>query len=109
MTPKLRVLISTGQAYPPSTICHVNGEPVSVKNDKFEGKIAVYVKHFEGEGKAGDGDQYFGKRQDMTYGIVVRGHFLDSPTADEVVFGNVFEQPIRDSLPWGTAIATKFM
>lgn len=45
----------------------------------------------------------------MTYGIVVRGTFLDGPTADEVVFGNVFERPIRDSLPWGTSVAVKFM
>jgi hypothetical protein len=28
---------------------------------------------------------------------------------DDLVFGNVFERPIRDSLPWGTSIATKFM
>jgi hypothetical protein len=50
-----------------------------------------------------------GGRSGMTYGIVVRGKFLDAPTADEVVFGNVFERPIRDSLPWGTAVAVKFM
>lgn len=28
---------------------------------------------------------------------------------DDLVFGNVFERPIRKSLPWGTGIATKFM
>lgn len=37
------------------------------------------------------------------------GRYLDNPLADDVFFGNVFEYPIRDSLPWGTSIATKFM
>lgn len=45
----------------------------------------------------------------MSYAIVVRGRFLDEPMGDEVVFGNVFEKPIRDSLPWGTSVAVKFM
>lgn len=128
MAPRLRVLISTDQAYPPTTVCHVNGPAVPIETPGFKGTLAVFVKGFEGEGKAGAGEQYFGIRDDMTYGIVVKGeyrflrrarnlskaadslgHFLDSPNADDVVFGNVFELPIRDSLPWGTAIATKFM
>lgn len=37
------------------------------------------------------------------------GKFLEDLTADEVVFGNTFERPIKDSLPWGTSVATKFM
>ena len=40
---------------------------------------------------------------------VVTGKYLDDPNADEVIFGNVFEGPIRDSLPWGTSVAVKFM
>lgn len=37
------------------------------------------------------------------------GRYLDNPDGNDVLFGNVFERPIRDSLPWGTSIATKFM
>jgi len=37
------------------------------------------------------------------------GKFLEDVDADQVLWGNVFEHPIRDNLPWGTAIATKFM
>ena len=37
------------------------------------------------------------------------GKFLEDVDADQVLWGNVFEHPIRDHLPWGTAIATKFM
>ncbi|TXT09029.1 hypothetical protein VHUM_02503 [Vanrija humicola] len=110
MAPKLRVLISTnGAAYPPTAVCAVNGAPAAVRTANFEGEISVFVKGFVGEGGAGDGAAYFDERPDMTYGIVVRGRYLDNPSGDDVLFGNVFEHPVRDSLPWGTSIATKFM
>ena len=37
------------------------------------------------------------------------GRFLEPITADDLLFGNTFEHPIKNSLPWGTAIATKFI
>lgn len=37
------------------------------------------------------------------------GRYLDGVNGDDLIFGNVFERPIRNSLPWGTAIATKCM
>lgn len=43
----------------------------------------------------------------LTIGYI--GNFLEDLTADEVVFGNTFERSIKDSLPWGTSVATKFM
>lgn len=93
MAPKLRVLISTDEAYPPTTVCRVNGPPVPIKTKGFEGELAVYVKGFEGEGKAGEGEAYFGVRDDMTYGIVVKGecrsrlHFTDNAQACERLGG----------------------
>lgn len=38
-----------------------------------------------------------------------QGRFLKPTSADDIMFGNVFEKPIRDSLPWGTAIAMRFI
>lgn len=74
MAIKLRVLVSTNKAYPPTTLAHVNAEhPTRIKTDKFDGEISVFVKDFAGEGKAGDGEAFFGPRNDQTYGIVVRG------------------------------------
>jgi hypothetical protein len=35
------------------------------------------------------------------------GRFTEQVSADELMFGNVFEKPIRDSLPWGTSVAQK--
>ncbi|KAL7423607.1 hypothetical protein Q5752_001188 [Cryptotrichosporon argae] len=110
MAPALRVLVSSSSAYPPTTVVAVNSpEPTPLRTPGFEGSIWVFVKDYSGEKRAGDGAVYFDKRKDMTYGIVVRGRFLDEVDADDVLFGNVFESPVRDHLPWGTSIATKFM
>ncbi|OCF31969.1 hypothetical protein I317_03113 [Kwoniella heveanensis CBS 569] len=112
MAPRLRVLIPSkgGKGYPPTAPCPVNAtEPTPLITDGFEGSIWVFVKGYNGDHKAGDGDEYFKGRDGISYGIVVKGKFKDDFNADEVLFGNVFEKPIRDNLPWGTSIATKFM
>ncbi|ODN97946.1 hypothetical protein I350_07583 [Cryptococcus amylolentus CBS 6273] len=114
MAPKLRVLVSTPDSpgYPPTTPIPVNSpSPSPLSTPGFEGHIWVFVKDYSGAHLAGDGAEYFAEegREGMTYGIVVKGRFREEVGGDEVVFGNVFEKPIRDSLPWGTSVATKFM
>ena len=139
MAPKLRVVISSPTSpYPPHEPIHVNSpNPTPLKTDQFEGEISVWIKGYEGDHKGGEGDEYFGQegREGMTYAVVIRGmsspssslsrgptckigevvgrlmigKFLEDVDADQVLWGNVFEHPIRDNLPWGTAIATKFM
>jgi hypothetical protein len=106
----LRVLVSGSSAYPPTKPIIVNSStPTKITTSTFDGEISVWIKDYAGDKSGGDGSAYFFKRSSMTYGIVVRGKYLDDPTADDVVFGNVFERPIRDSLPWGTSVAVKFM
>ncbi|WVW84290.1 hypothetical protein I302_106321 [Kwoniella bestiolae CBS 10118] len=112
MTPKLRVLISSDNAYPPTTPCPVNSlKPTRIDTEGFSGDIWVFIRGYNGELKGGEGEGYFGVRgrEAMSYGIVVRGKYKTPFNADNLVFGNVFEKPIRDNLPWGTSIATKFM
>ncbi|WVR06751.1 hypothetical protein IAU60_003786 [Kwoniella sp. DSM 27419] len=112
MTPKLRVLIPAkgGKGYPPTRPCPVNSDqPTPLVTDGFEGDIWVFVKGYNGDHKEGEGEKYFNGRDGISYGIVVKGKFKKDLSAEEVVFGNVFEKPIRDNLPWGTSIATKFM
>ncbi|OXG17580.1 hypothetical protein C367_05068 [Cryptococcus neoformans Ze90-1] len=112
MAPKLRVLVSSSSAYPPAAPIPVNSTtPTPISTPGFEGNVWVFVKDYAGDHKEGDGKEYFQNdgRGGMTYGIVVKGKFLEDLTADEVVFGNTFERPIKDSLPWGTSVATKFM
>jgi hypothetical protein len=75
MAPRLRVLLSSpSAAHPPTEPCPVNSPtPTKVTTDGFDGEISVWVKGFEGDEKAGDGNEYFGVRGGMTYAIVVRG------------------------------------
>jgi hypothetical protein len=138
MAPKLRVVISSSSsAYPPHQPIDVNSpKPTPLETSSFKGEISVWIKGYEGDHKGGEGDEYFGQegREGMTYAIVIKGmslffslslsrkmeeeieggrlmigKFLEDVDADQVLWGNVFEHPIRDNLPWGTAIATKFM
>ncbi|KIR26386.1 hypothetical protein I309_04725 [Cryptococcus deuterogattii LA55] len=112
MGPKLRVLVSSSSAYPPTAPITVNSStPTPISTPGFEGNVWVFVKDYAGDHKEGDGKEYFEEdgRGGMTYGIVVKGNFLEDLTADEVVFGNTFERSIKDSLPWGTSVATKFI
>ena len=74
MAPKLRVLISTSGAYPPTTECTVNSTtPTPFSTPSFDGDVSVWIKDFTGDNKGGDGHEYFDQRPGMTYGIVVRG------------------------------------
>ncbi|KAJ9095212.1 hypothetical protein QFC19_007667 [Naganishia cerealis] len=104
MAPVLKILHPEGDAaYPPVEPVHVNSTtPVPITTNAFDGEMSVWVKDYRGLQKKGDGMEYFGERgrESMTYGIVVR---------DDILFGNVFEKPIRASLPWGTSIAMRFI
>lgn len=39
--------------------------------------------------------------------LIFSGRFLKPTSADDCVFGNTFDQPIRDRLPYGTSLAVK--
>ena len=38
---------------------------------------------------------------------VLPGRFLQTHSADDIIFGNVFDRPLK--LPWGFGAALKFM
>ncbi|KAL1739192.1 hypothetical protein HDZ31DRAFT_49775 [Schizophyllum fasciatum] len=90
-----------------------------IKSDDFEGRIVTCIKDFHptmGEQSEGgattpkdDGDWYFGRadRQGVTWSIQVQGRFLKPHPASEILFGNVFDRPLK--LPWGSGAALKFM
>ncbi|KAF8627916.1 hypothetical protein AX15_004178 [Amanita polypyramis BW_CC] len=80
-----------------------------VSSDLFKGEIAVYIKYFTDK----DGDMrhsdYFqrGDRQGITWSIQVSGRFLEPQSADDILFGNIFDRPLY--MPWGSSAALKFM
>ncbi|CED83829.1 Protein of unknown function DUF1769 [Phaffia rhodozyma] len=117
MAPKLRVLGSSGSDAP-KVLSPNSSEPTHVSSDRFEGDILVRIKDFSGESadgkerKSPEGETGFftaGEREGSSWSIFVKGSFKEEINADDLVFGNVFDKPIRDSLPWGTSVALKFM
>lgn len=131
MAPTLKVLLPTsGSAYPPTEPSQVNSvKAIPIETPGFKGEISIWVKDYNGLHKKGDGHEYFEQngRKNNTYAVIAKGEwkeshrrcyrlmtlsagrFLKPISADDILFGNVFEKPIRDSLPWGTSIAMKFM
>ncbi|KAI0077345.1 DUF1769-domain-containing protein [Panus rudis PR-1116 ss-1] len=124
--PHLRVL--AGPSLSPHDLqpVHVNsGVPVDVSSDAFEGRVAVYIKGFGDEcgGTLGEkgieecgrvtGKKYFaerereGKGKGVTWSIQVQGRFLQPHSADDIMFGNVFDRALK--LPWGFGAVLKFM
>ncbi|KAH9823503.1 hypothetical protein DFH28DRAFT_360162 [Melampsora americana] len=84
--------------------------PMAIKTDSFEGALIVRIKNFagvDGEIYRDTESDYFLYNHDVTWSIQVRGRFLKPTNANDCVFGNTFDQPIRSRLPYGTAIAVK--
>jgi len=81
----------------------------SISSDYFEGNVVVNVKGFtDPNGRILD-SEYFHRqdRMDITWSIQVQGRFLQHHTADDILFGNIFEKPLN--LPWGSGVVLKFM
>lgn len=104
--PRLRIL--AGPSLHDLRPIHANtNEAVDVSSDVFQGSLAVYIKGFaDEEGKVKDSD-YFRKRSGVTWSIQMQGRFLREYTADDLLFGNIFDRPLK--LPWIFSVAVKFM
>jgi len=114
--PRLRVL--AGSSTSPEALSDISHlvntcTPYHVDSEVFAGAVVVRVKGFVGPG-GGRGDQeaddeYFcsPERKGVTWSIQVRGRFLKPICADDVMFGNTFDRPLR--LPWGSGAALAFM
>jgi len=84
-----------------------------IKSDRFDGLVCVHIKGFVAEDGNTKDSAYFneaggGDRKGATWSIEVTGRFLvEGITADDVLFGNTFDRPLK--LPWGSGAALKFM
>lgn len=111
MPPSLRV--SAGPSTDKLTVLPVNDEtkPFAINSDSFEGQVIVRIKGFTGElpkGSARLGDTHYfdhSYAKGCTWSIAIQGRFKEEVEVDAVEYGNLFEKPIRDRLPWGTSAA----
>ncbi|THH09545.1 hypothetical protein EW146_g8658 [Bondarzewia mesenterica] len=81
----------------------------TISSSAFEGRVLVYIKGLtDPQGNVLD-SEYFERedRKGITWSIQVQGRFLQPRSADDVLFGNTFDRPLK--LPWGSGAALKFM
>jgi len=109
MAPRLRVLAGTSPEKMSVISSIVNTNTAhQIVSELFEGELVVNIKGFadrEGEKDS----EYFTRedRQGITWSIQTRGRFLKTYSADDILFGNTFDRPLK--LPWGSGAALKFM
>ncbi|KAI9509058.1 DUF1769-domain-containing protein [Russula earlei] len=106
--PRLRVV--AGPSLDALVPISVNSDlPQNIVSDAFEGQIAAYIKGFPDEQGNALQSEYFNRedRKGVTWSIQVQGRFLRPISADDVLFGNTFDRPLK--LPWGSGAALKFM
>lgn len=113
---KLKIKVSIGPNHKDLQLANVNDptKPTHVSGKHFEGDVVVRVKNFDGivaggsEPKSSD-DAYFSKTSD-TSSMQFRGTFKGADlTGDDILYGNDFDEPIKDSLPPGTSLGLKAM
>ncbi|KAH0835892.1 hypothetical protein J3R83DRAFT_9785 [Lanmaoa asiatica] len=108
--PRLRVLAGpTDEDLVPITDIVNTGQACTIVSEYFEGKIAIYVKNFVDPNGRRLTNEYFERedRKGITWSIQVQGWFLQPHSADDILFGNIFEKRLK--LPWGSGAALKFM
>ncbi|KAG9006996.1 hypothetical protein FRB95_013531 [Tulasnella sp. JGI-2019a] len=86
-----------------------DGSPYfNIKTPDFEGRIVGNIKGFVDENGNVCTSKYFDRkdRTGTTWSIQIQGRFLKPVTANDVLFGNTFDGPLK--LPWGTTAALQF-
>ena len=80
MGPRLRLSVSNGHAYPPTSQIQVNtGQPTPIDTGSFKGDVTFWIKDYKGEESGEKEDEYFGKvkergeKRNLTYAIIMRG------------------------------------
>ncbi|KAF7426016.1 hypothetical protein PC9H_008379 [Pleurotus ostreatus] len=108
--PRLRVLAGPSPSSLTPITPKVNtNQTHTIRSDAFEGEVVVNIKGLVDENGAVRDSEYFGRedRQGITWSIQVQGRFLTRHSADDILFGNTFDKPLK--LPWGSGAALKFM
>ncbi|ORZ03600.1 hypothetical protein BCR43DRAFT_560255 [Syncephalastrum racemosum] len=98
----LRLVVRAGPSLDKLQTVPINNDaqPVQIQSPSFDGHVFVRVRGHTPESR------YFDTRDD-TFCVAVAGRFLTPHlTADDILFGNQFERPLK--LPTGSSIAVRF-
>jgi hypothetical protein len=110
---KLRVLV--GPEVDRQVPVNPNDEahPTYIETEYFVGHVWVRIRDYNGLSATRDGrpapknTPYFKHAPSLTYSISMRGRFRRTFSADDLVFGNIFDAPLR--LPPGASIAFRLL
>jgi len=109
--PKFQVLAGPStQELSPVNVNADKTDPFPIHTDRFQGALTVRIKNYRGANGCVSKDtenQYFQQWSEMTCSIQIQGRFLQPTTADDCMWGNRFDRPIRNRLPYGTSVALK--
>ncbi|KAA1108787.1 hypothetical protein PGT21_025629 [Puccinia graminis f. sp. tritici] len=110
-SPKFQVLAGpSADELSPVNVNADKTDPFRIHTDRFEGALTVRIKNFLGADDCLSKEtenKYFEEWPEMTCSIQIQGRFLQPTNADDCMWGNSFDRPIRDRLPYGTSVALK--
>ncbi|KAL8280942.1 hypothetical protein RQP46_006621 [Phenoliferia psychrophenolica] len=109
MSPQPRLLVLAGSSLSSLSPVAVNSEPHDVSSSLFKGAVSVRLDGYLGKDAVAPSSPTTAFHDGATFSIVIRGRFKEEIKAAEVLWGNEWDKPIRDSLPYGTTAALKFV
>ncbi|KAI9590934.1 hypothetical protein BDF19DRAFT_499946 [Syncephalis fuscata] len=112
---KLRVSVGPSSAQQVPITPNDDEYPAQVDGEHFRGQVWIRIRNCEAFAaptklpavSAPQTAEYFKHAPNTTFAITIRGQFLQSFLANDIVFGNVFDAPIR--LPMGANLAVRAM
>ncbi|CAO1624101.1 unnamed protein product [Sympodiomycopsis kandeliae] len=115
MAPSLHISAGPSVAELQPLAVNHDESPLEINSPGFRGRATVRIKSFTGHDPDGiehrNDSKYFDSehRKGITWSIQIQGRFLEEVSSNDVVFGNQFDKPIRDHLPYGTSVALQFV
>lgn len=103
---RLQVRVGTSIDNLKKIVVNDDANPFELNSDTFKGRGVVRVRNFTGVNKAAASSSPYFENYPDKFSIQMQGRFLVDTNADQIIFGNFFDAPLR--LPTGTSIATKF-
>ncbi|KAK9462750.1 uncharacterized protein V1516DRAFT_671032 [Lipomyces oligophaga] len=86
-------------------------QPTVIETDLATISLLVRIQHYRGpeSDESPESSNYFSHTNHLKdlYSIAFAVEFKEDYSFDDVLFGNDFDQPIRDSLPYGSSLAMK--
>ncbi|GAA6014003.1 hypothetical protein JCM10207_000202 [Rhodosporidiobolus poonsookiae] len=112
-----RVLVRAGPSLSSLSPLRVNDDALAISAPHFEGSVAVRLRGYRGpaDGSGGAPEPKEGEEleeEGESWSIAFEGRFGGEGKevgVDEILFGNVWQTPIRDYLPYGTSAALRFV